>query len=91
MTEYTLREHLRWQLRGGYRSVKRAMQDLTEAQALEGARADWRRYRWGSGLDGSIAGIVWHVALWKRNFHNLYHAGQIELLRQLRGYPTGAD
>lgn len=161
MTEQTLREHLRWQLRSGYRSMEAAIEGLTEARALEEARADWRRYRWGSGLDGSIAGIVWHVALWKQNFaqgletgefpaeaslkppatdwpsltawltegqarlagaverlseadlaeprqwegmtrplarllsyiieHDFYHAGQIELLRQLRGYPTRED
>jgi uncharacterized damage-inducible protein DinB len=161
VTEDRLREHLRWQLRSGYRSVERAIEGLTEAQALEGAQSDWRRYRWGSGLDGSIAGIVWHLALWKQNFaqgletgqfpaeeslkppgtdwgsliswlaegqarlvaavdrlseaelaaprewegmteplarllsflieHDFYHAGQIELLRQLRGYPSGAD
>jgi uncharacterized damage-inducible protein DinB len=161
MTGYTLREHLERQLRGGYRAMVRAIEGLTEGQAREGGQADWRRYRWGSGLDGSIAGIVWHAALWKQNFaqgletgefppeaslappgtdweslqawvvegqtrleraferlseaelaeprewegmteplarlfsyiieHDFYHAGQIELLRQLRGYPSGAD
>lgn len=158
---YTLHEHLVWQLRGGFRAVSKAIEGLTEAQASEGARPDWRRYRWGSGLDGSVAGLVWHVALWKQNLaqglqtgafppeesitppgvgwqslrdwladgqarletalarlseaelaeprewegitaplarllsymseHDYYHAGQIELLRQLRGYPTRED
>jgi uncharacterized damage-inducible protein DinB len=134
---------------------------VTEGQAREGGQADWRRYRWGSGLDGSIAGVVSHAALWKQNFaqgletgefpletslappgtdwetlqawlaegqarlerafeglseaelaeprewegmtqpltrlfsylieHDFYHAGQIELLRQIRGYPSSAD
>jgi uncharacterized damage-inducible protein DinB len=159
--DYTLREHLRRQLRGGFRAVTKAVEGLTEEQALEGARADWRRFRWGSGLDGSVAGIVWHLALWKQNFaqgletgvfppeesiappapgwqalrkwlaegqtrletafeqlpevelaeprewegqtaplgrllsyiieHDFYHAGQIQLLRQLGGYPTRED
>jgi uncharacterized damage-inducible protein DinB len=161
MTGYTLREHLGHQLRSGYRSLARAIEGLSEGQAKEGARPDWRHFRWGSGLDGSTAGIVWHAAVWKQNFaqgletgtfpdestirppatewealrdwladgqsrleavferlseaefaeprewegmtaplarlfsylieHDFYHAGQVELLRQLRGYPTGAD
>src|SRR5947208_13347733 len=68
MSEYPLREHLRWQLRHAYRSLWKAVEGLSEAQALEGARPDWRRYRWGTGLDGSIAGIVHHGALWKHLF-----------------------
>ena len=157
----SLREHLREQLRRSYRGLLRSVKGLTEAQACEGVREDWQRYRWGSGLNGSIAGIVWHAALWKQNLaqgvetgafpseeslsppgrewpallewlangqtrmeraldlltdtelvevrewegmtaplfrlisflieHDFYHAGQIELLRQLRGYPSGAD
>jgi uncharacterized damage-inducible protein DinB len=160
-TQPSLREHLGWQMRSAYRGLARAIEGLEEAQAREGARADWRRYQWGSGLDGSIAGMVWHVALWKHSFaqgletgafpaeetiqppdtdwpalqewladgqarlerafgslsetelllerewagvraplarllsyvieHDLYHSGQVELLRQLRGYPSGAD
>jgi uncharacterized damage-inducible protein DinB len=156
-----LRDHLAEQLRRAYRGLVRAIDGLSESQAGEGARSDWRRYRWGSGLDGSIAGIVRHVALWKQNLargletgtfpaeesltppaagwealqewltdgqerleramercsraelaearewegmtapvsrllsylieHDFYHTGQIELLRQLGGYPTGAD
>jgi uncharacterized damage-inducible protein DinB len=161
MGENTLREHLRWQLHHAYRSLWKAVEGLSEAQECEGARSDWRRYRWGTGLDGSIAGIVHHAAVWKHRFaagletgafpggnavtppgrdwpvlrdwlaegqsrlecavtslpeaalgeprewegmreplarllsflieHDLYHAGQVELLRQLRGYPRGED
>jgi uncharacterized damage-inducible protein DinB len=139
----------------------KAVEGLSAAQACEGARPDWRRYRWGTGLDGSIAGIVWHAAAWKQIFaqgletgafpgeddvaspgtdwptlrewladgqarmesaferlsdaalaeigdweghreplarlltylieHDVYHAGQVELLRQLRGYPRIED
>jgi uncharacterized damage-inducible protein DinB len=161
MSEYTLREHLEHQLRHAYRGLWKAVERLTEAQALEGAQPDWRQYRRGTGLDGSIAGIVRHAALWKQIFaagletgafpgegdvapagldwpvlqgwleagqsrlegafallseealsetrewegmreplarllsfiieHDVYHAGQVELLRQLRGYPRGED
>jgi uncharacterized damage-inducible protein DinB len=158
---FALRDYLDWQLRSAYRNMENAIEGLSESRARDGARADWKRYRWGSGLNGSIAGIVWHVALWKQNFaagletgvfpaeesltpprtdweglqqwlvdgqirlqaaferlsdaelaeprewegmtkplarflsfiieHDIYHAGQIELLRQLRGYPTVED
>src|SRR5438067_8988807 len=161
MSEYTFREHLEYQLRHAYRGLWKAIEGLIEAQALEGARPDWRQYRWGTGLDGSIAGIVCHAALWKQLFaagletgvfpregdvtppgsdwrllrdwlaegqsrlerafallpeaalsevrewegmraplarllsfiieHDVYHAGQVELLRQLRGYPRVED
>ena len=161
MDESTLREHLRWQLGHAYRNLWKAVEGLSEAEATEGARPDWRQYRWGAGLDGSIAGIVHHAALWKHVFaagleagrfpgesevtppgadwsmlrdwladgqsrleravtslpeaalseirewegmreslarllslvieHDVYHAGQIELLRQLRGCPRRED
>jgi uncharacterized damage-inducible protein DinB len=157
----SLRAHLERQMRVAFRHLRRAIEGLSEAQAREGARDDWRRYRWGVGLDGSIAGIVWHVAAWKQIFaqgletgvfpaeeevappgtnwstlrewltegqarierafeplsetalaetrewegemapvtqfliyvidHDIYHTGQIELLRQLRGYPNVED
>jgi uncharacterized damage-inducible protein DinB len=158
---YTLRDHLARQIRSAYRTLWKAIQGLSEDQAREGAKPDWRQYRWGTGLDGSIAGIVCHAALWKQIFaqglatgvfpgerdaappgtdwstlrdwledgqarverafeqlsdaalaetreweghseplthlltylieHDVYHAGQVELLRQLRGYPRLED
>src|SRR3954466_8141832 len=68
MDQRLLLDHLQWQLRHAYRSLWKAIEGLSEAQAIEGARPDWRRYRWGTGLDGSIAGIVHHAALWKHLF-----------------------
>lgn len=53
-------------MRAGFRRVMEATEGLTEAEAMAGARPDWRRDRWGVGLDGSIAGIVWHLAAWKQ-------------------------
>lgn len=160
-TSYTLRQHLAGQLSSAHRTLWKATEGLSAAQACEGAKPDWRRYRWGTGLDGSIAGIVCHAALWKHLFaagletgtfprehdiappgtewttlrewlaegqarleraveplseaalaeerdweghreplarlltfiieHDVYHAGQVELLRQLRGYPRVED
>jgi hypothetical protein len=39
--------------------------DLTNEQALAGSRADWPRHAYGIGQNGSIAGIIYHVAAWK--------------------------
>src|SRR5438128_9209372 len=68
MDQFRWREHLRWQLRHAYRGLWKAVEGVSEAEALDGARPDWRQYRWGTGLDGSIAGIVHHAALWKHVF-----------------------
>jgi uncharacterized damage-inducible protein DinB len=62
----TLRGHLEHRLGAGFRRMMEAIEGLDEAEATAGARADWRRYRWGVGLDGSVAGIVRHVAAWKQ-------------------------
>lgn len=61
----TLREHLADRQRSAFRRLLEATEGLSETEATLGARPDWRRYRWGVGLDGSIAGIVRHVATWK--------------------------
>lgn len=48
-----------------YRRLRESLAGLSEEDAAAAARDDWRRYRFGTGLDGSIAGIVRHVATWK--------------------------
>lgn len=64
MTEEML-EHLRKRTDSAYRRLWSATDGLTEAQAAWGAREVWHRQPWGVGLDGSIAGIVRHLAAWK--------------------------
>jgi hypothetical protein len=44
----------------------REAEAVTTEQALLGRRADWPDHPWGIGQDGSIAGIVYHVAAWKQ-------------------------
>lgn len=60
-----LQEHLTRRLAAAYRQLGRALEGLTAEQAAEGASPGWKRYRYGEGLNGSIAGIVCHVAVWK--------------------------
>ncbi len=53
--------------RGGkaYRSLLNEIEGVDAEQALAGRRSHWTSHRWGVGQNGSIAGIVYHVAAWK--------------------------
>lgn len=53
--------------RGGkaYRYLLKEIEGVTAEQALAGRRPHWTSHRWGVGQNGSIAGIVYHVAAWK--------------------------
>jgi len=50
----------------GYRDLGAQIEGLSATEALAGRRADWPDHRWGVGQNGSIAGIVYHVAAWKQ-------------------------
>lgn len=60
-----LHEHLRRAQARAYRQLARSLDGLSDEDAARGADPGWRTYRFGVGLDGSIRGIVRHVALWK--------------------------
>lgn len=62
----SLHDHLRRRLPAAYRQLSRAFAGVADADAAAGARGDWQQYRFGVGLDGSIRGIILHVAAWKR-------------------------
>ena len=48
-----------------YRSLLNEIEGVDAEQALAGKRSHWTSHRWGVGQNGSIAGIVYHVAAWK--------------------------
>lgn len=60
-----LAEYLERQLGHAYRQLAKTLEGVTAGESGTSADPQWRRYRFGTGLDGSIAGIVWHVAAWK--------------------------
>jgi len=62
----TLHRHLKKRTRSAYRRLQASLEGLTEEGATHGARPDWHRYRHGTGLDGSIRGILVHLGVWKR-------------------------
>src|SRR5262249_49088523 len=46
----------------------KTLETVTEAQAGRDRRADWPSHKNHVAQDGSIAGIVYHLAAWKRAF-----------------------
>lgn len=44
----------------------REAEAVSAEDAVRGRRDDWPGQAWGIGQDGSIAGIVTHVAVWKQ-------------------------
>ncbi len=62
----TLATFLKYRAERSYAYLLQQIESLTEAEALAGSRPDWLDHRWGIGQNGSIAGIVYHVAAWKQ-------------------------
>lgn len=60
-----LHEHLTYTLGAAYRQLRRSLEGLTPEQAAEGTVPGWKQFQFGVGLDGSIQGMVRHVAVWK--------------------------
>jgi len=61
----SLHDHLQTRLASAYRRLQESLAGLSPDDAVIGGRDNWRRYRFGVGLNGSIEGIVRHVATWK--------------------------
>ena len=61
----TLDLHLKRRAAHALRDFKRSIEGLTEEEARRDGRPSWPGQKWGLGQDGSIAGIVYHVAAWK--------------------------
>jgi uncharacterized damage-inducible protein DinB len=60
-----LKNYLRLGVTRAYRQLSRSLAGLEPEDARRGADPNWKQYRHGTGLDGSIEGIVRHVAAWK--------------------------
>jgi uncharacterized damage-inducible protein DinB len=61
----TIHAFLKHRLDHAYRELERSLAGVDDVEARWGADPHWRRFRHGAGLDGSIQGIVRHVAAWK--------------------------
>jgi len=64
-----------------YRNLLAQIEGISAAEALAGRRPDWPDHRWGIGQNGSIAGIVYHVAAWKQLGLPVFQPGGCPLSR----------
>ena len=79
----TLPEFLKQRAAHSLHYLQKQTQDVTSAQALRYRNAHWPDHRWGIGQDGSIAGIVYHVAAWKQMTIGLFAQDGIVIDRRL--------
>ena len=76
----TLPTFLKQRAERSYRNLLEQLAGLTSEDAMRGRRSDWPDHPWGIGQDGSIAGIVFHVAAWKQLTLPLFQ-GQTAIMR----------
>ncbi len=65
-----------------FHNFVKQIEDLSADQALRYAALNWPGHRWGIGQDGSIAGIVYHVAAWKEMTLPLLSPGEQAISQQ---------
>ncbi|HLK57365.1 MAG TPA: DinB family protein [Chthonomonadaceae bacterium] len=78
----TLPTFLKRRAERSYRYLREQIEGLTAEEALTHYRADWPDHRWGIGQNGSIAGIVYHVATWKQLTLPVFAPGGRTLTRE---------
>lgn len=78
----TLATFLKKRTERSYRNLLQQIQGLSTEEALAGSRSNWPDHRWGVGQNGSIAGIVYHVAAWKQMALPLFEPGGRPLSRE---------
>ncbi len=61
----TLPDYLKKRVERSFRHLLLQVESVPEEDAFRFRYPDWAPHRWGIGQDGSIAGIVYHVAAWK--------------------------
>jgi hypothetical protein len=62
----TLAVFLKQRAERNFRLLVKEVSNLTPEEALYDRHSGWPDHRWGIGQNGSIAGIVYHVAAWKQ-------------------------
>lgn len=62
----TLPAFLKRRAERSFRYLLIQLKEVTPEEALHHRHPDWPDHRWGIGQNGSIAGIVYHLAAWKQ-------------------------
>lgn len=71
----TLATYLKRRAERSYRYFLEQAEDWTPEEALRDRKPDWPDHEWGIGQNGSVAGIVYHVAAWKQMTLPLFQPG----------------
>ena len=64
--------------RDRFAATLRVVENLPEEDALRDSRPDWPRHDYWVGQDGSIAGIVHHLAAWRDAYCELLRGRNVE-------------
>ncbi len=70
----TLPTYLKQRAKRNFAYLLREAEAVSPAEALRFVTDKWETHRWGIGQNGSIAGIVYHVAAWKSLSLSLFEA-----------------
>ena len=73
-----MREFLIEQSRSRFTATLKLVEGLSELQAREDAKQDWPTHEYHVGQDGSIAGIVHHLAAWRQVYVELLRGRNLE-------------
>ena len=69
----TLTGFLKHRAERSYRSVLQVLEYISPDEARRDHQENWPDHAYGIGQDGSIAGIVYHMAAWKHMTLPLFH------------------
>jgi hypothetical protein len=78
----TLADFLKGRAKRSFRKLLEQVEGVTPEEALRDLRPNWPDQRWGIGQNGSIAGLVYHVAAWKQMTLPLFRSGSRALMRE---------
>ena len=86
----SLGEFLKARVRKNQSKIPELVNNIPRKIAYIGSRIDWPEQNWGVGQNGSIAGIVYHLALWKQLTLPALTGGELITLSQadLSQYPS---
>src|SRR5690242_18225643 len=74
-----LKEHLMHASEVRYNEVLRLIETITEEESLMDRLPNWPWHEYHVAQDGSIAGIVHHLAAWKHVYVELLHGRNLEV------------
>ncbi len=78
----TLAAFLKYRAEHSYSYLLKQVDGVTTEEALSHIESGWPDHKWGIGQNGSIAGIVYHVAAWKQMTLPIFRPGGRPMTRE---------